>query len=126
VIAAVVIPSIHYLAILPVLIFFGASLVLLVASALVDTKLTIHVATGVTVAASAATIIVSAFQWSYVAHHGATTTLAHAVVLDGFAVVGTVVIAASTALSVLAAHDWSKRERIAGADYHILARLALC
>ncbi len=120
-IATVVIPSIHYLAILPVLIFFGASLLLLVASALVDTKIRIAVATGVTVAASAATIIVSIFQWSYVANHGATTTLAHAVVLDGFAVVGTVVIAASTALSALVAHDWSKRERIAGADFHILA-----
>jgi NADH-quinone oxidoreductase subunit N len=119
--STVVIPSIHYLAILPVLIFFGASLVLLVASALVDTKVRIAVATGVTVAASVATIIVSVFQWTYVSHHGATTTLAHAVVLDGFAVVGTVVIAASTALSALVAHDWSKRERIAGADFHILA-----
>ncbi len=120
-IGAVVIPSIHYLAILPVLIFFGASLVLLVASALVDDKVTIYVATAVTVAASVATIIVSIVQWSYVANHGATTTLAHAVVLDGFAVVGTVVIAASTGLTALVAHDWSKRERIAGADFHILA-----
>jgi NADH-quinone oxidoreductase subunit N len=119
--ANVVIPSIHYLAILPVLIFFGASLVLLVASALVDTKIRINVATVVTVAASVATIIVGIFQWTYVSNHGATTTLAHAVVLDGFAVVGTVVIAASTALSAMVAHDWSKRERIAGADFHILA-----
>ena len=119
--STVVIPSIHYLAILPVLIFFGASLILLVASALVDTKIKINVATGITVAASIATIIVSVFQWTYVSNHGATTTLAHAVVLDGFAVVGTVVIAASTALSAFVAHDWSKRERIAGADFHILA-----
>ncbi|MCU1362700.1 MAG: proton-translocating NADH-quinone oxidoreductase, chain [Acidimicrobiaceae bacterium] len=123
-ITTIVIPSIHYLAILPVLIFFGASLVLLVASALVDNKITIYVATGVTLAASLATIIVSIVQWSYLDHHGATTTLAHAVVLDGFGVVGTVVIAASTALSALVAHDWSKRERIAGADFHILALAA--
>jgi NADH-quinone oxidoreductase subunit N len=124
VIATIVIPSIHYLAILPVLIFFGASLVLLVASALVDDKITIYVATGVTVAASVAAIIVSIVQWSYLARHGATTTLAHAVVLDGFGVVGSVVIAASMALSALVAHDWSKRERIAGADFHILALAA--
>jgi NADH-quinone oxidoreductase subunit N len=119
--AAIAIPSIHYLAILPVLIFFGAALVLLVASALVNTKITIYVATAVTVAASVATLVVSIFQWNYVANHGATTSVAHAVVLDGFAVVGTVTIALGVALSALVAHDWSKRERIAGADFHILA-----
>jgi NADH-quinone oxidoreductase subunit N len=121
VIATVVIPSIHYLAILPVLIFFGAALVLLVASALVNTKVTIYMATAVTLAASTATLIVSIFQWNYVANHGATTSVAHAVVLDGFAVVGTVTIAVGVALSALVAHDWSKRERIAGADFHVLA-----
>jgi NADH-quinone oxidoreductase subunit N len=119
--AAIAIPSIHYLAILPVLIFFGAALVLLVASALVNTKITIYVATAVTVAASVATLVASIFQWNYVANHGATTSVAHAVVLDGFAVVGTVTIALGVALSALVAHDWSKRERIAGADFHILA-----
>jgi NADH-quinone oxidoreductase subunit N len=119
--AAIAIPSIHYLAILPVLVFFGAALVLLVASALVNTKITIYVATAVTVAASVATLVVSIFQWNYVANHGATTSVAHAVVLDGFAVVGTVTIALGVALSALVAHDWSKRERIAGADFHVLA-----
>jgi NADH-quinone oxidoreductase subunit N len=119
--AAIVIPSIHYLAILPVLIFFGAALLLLVASALVSTKITIYVATAVTVAASVATLVTSIFQWNYVANHGATTSVAHAVVLDGFAVVGTVTIALGVGLSALVAHDWSKRERIAGADFHILA-----
>jgi len=44
-VTGVVIPSIHYLAILPVLIFFGAALVLLVASALVKSKITINQAT---------------------------------------------------------------------------------
>ncbi|MFY9782026.1 MAG: NADH-quinone oxidoreductase subunit N [Acidimicrobiales bacterium] len=119
--SAVVIPSIHYLAILPVLIFFGASLLLLVVSALVDTKVTIYWATAVTVAASIAVLIVEIFQWTYVSNHGPTTSVAHAVVLDGFAVVGTVVIAASVLLTALVAHDWSKREHIAGADFHILA-----
>jgi len=75
----------------------------------------------VTAGAAVATLAVSFFQWRCVANTGASTTVAHAVVLDGFAVVGTVAIAASVLLTALVAHDWAKRERIAGADFHILA-----
>lgn len=117
----VVIPQIHYLDLLPVLTFFGASVLLMVASALVKGKVTTNWATAVTAAASFAVLVESYFQWRYVDHHGATTTIAHAVVLDGFAVVGTAVIAAAVLLSALTAHDWSVRERVAGADFHILA-----
>jgi len=120
-VTGVAIPSIHYLAILPVLIFFGAALALLVASALVKSKVTINWATATTVAAAAATLVVAFFQWRCVANTGASTTVAHAVVLDGFAVVGTVAIAASVLLTALVAHDWAVRERVAGADFHILA-----
>src|ERR1019366_5066530 len=116
-----VVPSIHYLALLPILTFFGASLALLVMSALVKTKVTINWATGVTVATSIATLVYACFQWSYIAKHGPTTTVAHAIVLDGFSVVANVVIAVSVMLSALVAHDWAKRERVAGADFHILA-----
>lgn len=116
-----VIPSVHYLALLPVLTFFGASLLLLVMSALVSDKVEINWATGITSAASIAVMVYAIFQWSYIDHHGATTTVAHAVVLDGFAVVGTFAIGAAMLLSALVAHDWAKRERIAGADFHILA-----
>jgi NADH-quinone oxidoreductase subunit N len=120
-VTALAIPSIHYLALLPVLAFFGASLLLMLMSALVKTKVTINWATTVSVAASLVILVYAYFQWSYVAHHGATTTVAHAIVLDGFSIVGNVVIAASVMLSALVAHDWAKRERIAGADFHILA-----
>jgi NADH-quinone oxidoreductase subunit N len=120
-VTTITIPSIHYLAILPVLIFFGASLGLLLLSALVKDKVTINWATGITVAASVATMVVTYFQWHCIDKVGATTTIAHAVVLDGFAVVGTFVIAASVLLSALVGHDWAKRERVAGADFHILA-----
>jgi NADH-quinone oxidoreductase subunit N len=120
-VSTIVIPSIHYLAILPVLIFFGAALGLLLLSALVKDKVTINWATGITAAAAVATLVVTYFQWRCVANSGASTTVAHAVVLDGFAVVGTAVIAASVLLSSLVGHDWAKRERIAGADFHILA-----
>jgi len=120
----VTIPSIHYLALLPVIILFGASLVLLLATALVRDKVSTAAATGVTLAASLATLVVSFVQWSYLAHHGASTTAAHAIVLDGFSVVASGVIAVGLAMATLVAHDWSLRERVAGAEYQILALAA--
>jgi NADH-quinone oxidoreductase subunit N len=120
-VTGLVIPSIHYLALLPVLTFFGASILLLLMSALVSDKVSLNISTGITAAASVAVLVYAAFEWSYIAHHGATTTVAHAVVLDGFSVVGNVAIASAMLLSAFVAHDWAKRERIAGADFHILA-----
>ena len=115
------IPSVHYLAILPVLTFVGASLLLLIASAMVRGSLRLAVATTITVLASLATLVMDVVQWSYVAHHGATTTIAHAIVLDDFSVIASAVIAVSVAMSALVAHDWARRERISGVEFHILA-----
>ena len=115
------IPSIHYLVILPVLIFFGASLVLLIASAMWRRSVPQVVSTSVAVAASLAVVVVAFFQWHELDKGGATTTVAHAVVLDGFSVVATAVIAVCTALAALVAHDWLRREGVRGAEYQILA-----
>ncbi len=115
------VPSIHYLAILPVVILFGASLALLLLTALLGSKVTARVATSVTTLASLAAFAATFAQWSYVAQHGATTTIAHAIVLDGFSVVATAVVAVSLFLATLVAHDWSLRERVVGAEYQILA-----
>jgi NADH-quinone oxidoreductase subunit N len=116
-----VIPSIHYLAILPVLILFGAALVLTLATALVKSKVPLGVATATVVAAALASIVVNYFQWRNVAHAGASTTIAHAIVLDDFSVIASAVIALSLLMSALVAHDWALRERVAGVEFHILA-----
>jgi len=123
-VTGLVLPSIHYLAILPVVILFVAALVLLVASALVRGALSRALTTGFTLAASLAAAAAAIWQWSYVADHGATTTIAHAIVLDGFAVVSSAVVALSLALATLVAHDWSRREHVAGAEYHVLSLAA--
>ena len=115
------IPSIHYLALLPVLILFGASLALLIATALVRGRLGARVASAVTVLASLAAFVVTFIQWSYLDAHGASTTVANAIVLDGFSVVATAVIALSLAMSALVAHDWAKRQGVTGGEFHILA-----
>ena len=117
----VVIPSIHYLAVLPVLIFFGASLALLLVTSLVRAKVGNTVATVVTVVASLAVLVVNVFQWRCVDKMGASSTIAHAIVLDDFSVVASAVIALAVLMSALVAHDWAKRERLSGVEFHILA-----
>ena len=118
------IPSIHYLAIAPVLILFGAALVLLVASALVRTTLSTVLVSSVTALAALGAFGATFFQWSFVATHGATTTIAHAIALDGFSVVATGAIAIGLLLATLVAHDWSVREAVSGAEYEVLALAA--
>ena len=120
----VAIPSIQYLAILPVLILFGASLLLLVASSLWRRTLPTSLATATTVLASLAVLVVNDFQWRHLDSHGASTAVAHAVVLDGFSVVATAVLALSMGLAGLVAHDWARRENVRGPEYQILALAA--
>ena len=117
----IAIPSVHYLAILPVLIFFGASLLLLVATALSPKPLANAVVTAISVLASLAVLVVTVFQWRCIDKSGPTTTIAHAIVLDGFSVIATAVIAFSVLLSAFVAHDWLERERLNGVEFHILA-----
>ncbi len=120
---AITIPSIHYLAILPVLIFFGAvARAAARSSALAQGKVTTTWATGVTIAVAVGDARRRATSSGAASTVPApSSTLAHAVVLDGFAVVATAAIAASVLLSALVAHDWARRERVAGADFHVLA-----
>ena len=120
----VTIPSIHYLVLLPTLILFGASLLLLVLSALVRRPLRPVVGTTVTVLASLATIGANLVQWHDLDRHGASTTIAHALVLDGFSVVATAVIAVSLGLSALVSQDWMTRARVVGVEYYVLALAA--
>jgi len=117
----VTIPSVHYLAVLPVLIYFGAALALLLVTSLVRSKVTNNVATVTTVVASLAVLVVNAFQWRCVARSGPSMTVAHAIVLDDFSVIATAVIALSVLMSALVAHDWLRREGLAGVEFHILA-----
>lgn len=113
--------SIHYLVIMPVLILFGASLVLLIASAMWRRTVPAAVTTATTLTASLAVLVVTFFQWRCLDKSGPSSTVAHAVVLDGFSVVATAVIAVSVAMAALVAHDWAVRENVRGAEYSILA-----
>ncbi len=89
-----VIPSIHYLAILPVLIFFGAALALVLrvgaaARGVLRSSSRPRQRRGAPPRRSS----VNFFQWRCVARAGASVTIAHAIVLDDFSVVASGVIA---------------------------------
>ena len=114
-------PAIHYVVILPELIFAGAALLLLITTSLVRGRLSRQVGTVVVVVACLATLADCVVQWRDVLSHGASTTAAHAVVEDGFAVVAISILAVALGLSALVADGWLARARIEGVELHILA-----
>jgi NADH-quinone oxidoreductase subunit N len=116
-----IVPHIHYLAILPVLILFAAALILLLMTALLRTRVTTLAASSVTVLAGVATFAVTFVQWADVAKNGPSTTIAHAIVLDGFSIVASAVIAVSLVMATFVSYDWARREGVSGAEYQILA-----
>jgi NADH-quinone oxidoreductase subunit N len=117
----IAVPHIDYLAILPELIVLGASLLLLFVAAMTRSRLDHRVGTVVSVLAGVASLVVCGFQWDRVRTQGATTTIAHSVALDGFAVVATGTVALGIILAALVANDWMTRDRVGGVEYHVLA-----
>jgi NADH-quinone oxidoreductase subunit N len=114
-------PSIHYVVVLPEFILAGCALALLIATSLVRGRLSRAVGTGVVVAACVAVLADCVVQWLDVSRHGASTTVANAIIEDGFGIVAVGIIAISLGLSVLVCHDWLRRERVDGVELHILA-----
>jgi NADH-quinone oxidoreductase subunit N len=120
-VTALVLPSIHYLAILPELILLGSAVALLIGTAMVRRPLPATVGACVAALAGVATVVVAIFQWHDLAQHGAHTTVDSAVVLDGFSVVLTAVIGLGLAMSAIVARDWARRDGVIGAEFFILA-----
>jgi NADH-quinone oxidoreductase subunit N len=115
------IPSIHYVVLLPEFLLAGAAVALLVATSLVRGGLRRSVGTAVVVATCAGVFADCIAQWIDVARHGPSTTVAHAVVEDGFAVVAIGIIAVSLALSIVVCDGWLEREGVGGVELHVLA-----
>jgi len=115
------VPSIRYLAILPVIVMLGGAVVLLAAASLVKRPLRRRVATVATVVISMTAFGLAWWQWADVQSRGPYTSVAHAVVVDGFSVLVTVLVTAAMALSALVAEGYLAREGIEGAEMHVLA-----
>jgi NADH-quinone oxidoreductase subunit N len=115
------IPSIRYLTILPPMIMIGGAVILLAVASLVSRPLRVRVSTIGSVIISGGALGISIWQWSDVQSHGAHTYIAHAVVMDGFSVLITMLIAVAMLLTALVSDGYLKQEGIAGAEYHVLA-----
>jgi NADH-quinone oxidoreductase subunit N len=116
-----VVPPIRYLAILPPMIMVGGAVLLLALASLVSRPLRVRVATAGTVIISGTALGISLWQWTDVQDHGAHTYVAHAVVMDGFSVLVTMLISAAMLLTALVADGYLRREGIEGAEFHVLA-----
>src|SRR5271167_2953456 len=119
------IPPIRYLPILPPIIMIGGAVVLLAVASLVKRDLRVRVSTIGSVIIAGGALGISIWQWSDVQSHGAHTYIAHAVVMDGFSVLVTMLLAAAMLLSALVADGYLRREGIAGAEFHVLALLSV-
>jgi NADH-quinone oxidoreductase subunit N len=115
------IPSIRYLAILPAIIMIGGAVVLLAVASLVKEPLRVRVGTIGSVIISGGALGISIWQWTDVQSHGAHTYIAHAVVMDGFSVLVTMLVSAAMLLTALVADGYLSREGIGGSEFYVLA-----
>jgi NADH-quinone oxidoreductase subunit N len=117
-------PYIRYLSILPPMIMIGGAVLLLALASLVSRPLRARVGTIGTVIISGTALGISIWQWFDVQDHGAHTYVAHAVVMDGFSVLVTMLIATAMLLTALVSDGYLQRERVEGAEYYVLAMVS--
>ena len=120
----IAVPPIRWLAIMPPIIMIGGALLLLGLASLVSRPLRMTVSTVATVAISGGALGVAIWQWADVQDHGAHTYVKQAVVMDGFSVLVTVLVAIAMLLSALVADGYLRREGVQGAEFHVLAMVS--
>lgn len=117
-------PSIRYLGILPAITLLGGAILLLAVSSLVTRPLRTTVSSIGTVLISLTALGFSLWQWSDVTSHGPFTTAASAVVVDGFAVLISILVCCSMILTAFVGDGYLRRERIGGSEFHVLALIS--
>jgi NADH-quinone oxidoreductase subunit N len=120
----IAVPPIRWLAILPPIIMIGGAVLLLGVASLVRRPLRVAVSTVATVVISGSALGVALWQWADVGDHGPHTYVANAVVMDGFSVLVTVLVAIAMMLTALVADGYLRREGVEGAEYHVLAMVS--
>jgi len=111
-------PSVDWLAIAPELALAGAAVLIVLAKALLRRR---AAATPVTYLIAAIGIVTAgamlAWQWQDVKHHKTITTMSEMVRVDTFGVFLGVVVLAATAMSLLVAIDYLRREQLEVPEY---------
>jgi len=82
------------------------------------------VSTIATVIISGGALGIALWQWTDVQQHGAHTYVKQAVVMDGFSVLITMLVAIAMLLSALVADGYLRREGMQGAEFHVLAMVS--
>jgi NADH-quinone oxidoreductase subunit N len=118
------VPSIRWLSILPPIIMIGGAVLLLGLASLVRRPLRVTVSTIATVVISGSALGIALWQWSDVQDHGAHTYIKQAVVMDGFSVLITMLVAIAMLLTALVADGFLRREGVQGAEFHVLAMVS--
>jgi len=122
--AAIHTPHIRYLAILPVIVMLGGAVLLLAVASLVRRPLRTTVATAGTVIVSGTAFGLAWWQWADVGSHGPFTAVDHAVVVDGFSVFVSILVAAAMLLTALVGDGYLRREGVDGPELHVLAMVS--
>jgi NADH-quinone oxidoreductase subunit N len=122
--STIVLPQIRYLGIVPELVMLGGAVLLLGLSALVHGPLRTTVATATTVVFSLGAFGLGWWQWADVQDHGPYTTIAHAVVVDGFSSLVVILVSAAMAISALVGDAYLRREGSSGPELHVLAMVS--
>jgi NADH-quinone oxidoreductase subunit N len=122
--AVIATPQIRYLSILPFIILFGGAVALLGVASLVRRPMRVSVATIGTVVISGAALGTSLWQWADVTSHGPYTAIDHAVVVDGFSVLVTILVSCAMLLTALVGDGYLRREGVQGAEFHVLAMVS--
>jgi NADH-quinone oxidoreductase subunit N len=120
----IAVPPIRWLAILPPIIMIGGAVVLLGVASLVRRPLRVAVSTVATVVISGGALGIAIWQWTDVVEHGAHTYIKQAVVMDGFSVFITMLVAIAMLLTALVADGYLRREGVHGAEFHVLAMIS--
>ncbi|HXY28967.1 MAG TPA: NADH-quinone oxidoreductase subunit N [Acidimicrobiales bacterium] len=118
------VPPIRWLAIMPPVIMIGGAVLLLAVASLVRRPLRVTLSTVATVAISGAALGVAIWQWADVQEHGPHTYIKQAVVMDGFSILVTMLVAIAMLLSALVADGYLRREGVQGAEFHVLAMVS--
>ena len=119
----VVLPEVVYWSVAPVLVLTGAAGLVLLVGALIRRPLPTAWNALVTVAASLACLIFSVGAWARLVEDGPQRHFSGAVVVDGFSIFVTCLVAASLAVAALLAEPWLRREELEGPEFSVLAML---
>jgi NADH-quinone oxidoreductase subunit N len=117
-------PHVDWGGLSPLLVLSAGALVILTATALGMTRPPRHTWCFLTVATGIGTLVAAIVQWNRVDDDGAFGIVADALVVDGFSVFLTALIAVSVVLAALLADGYLRRERLDGPELYVLMLLS--